>query len=405
MRIQYRYKDKLYDDIRNIVYNNKLDIDFEYIIQEYLPYQMFVSCRTFFKKVTIEFTPPFNQWSTKDLEISFSDTIKNYLDRRGFEGKDFIAAVSGGVDSSLMALELKPKHIYSGYYKESNCDETPYSKEVAKVIGAEHHTYELIEDDFLDNMREFMEVICSPIAGYGGVMEYVTLKKALKDNPGTKYVLFGNGGDEIFFGYPFNYFVKEIYDYGNIEPKYMSNFAPQKKYIIDKSLNTLLLYSLNRSSQKEMYDSYSTYELISKLNSIPSAKSKILYININIILPSLLHVNNQMCKACGVTSLNPLTNEDLINCAKSLNTPITDIPKEYLRKVRNDMPESIVNNYIKRGFPMPLHEWNKTKGIVEELYNDFFNRCEDIEKIPFTGLNRYAWGVLQTQLFLEKFYD
>jgi len=405
MKIQYSYKDRLYDDIRDIVYNNKLEIDFEYITQEYIPYQVFITGRTFFKDVTINIDTPYVSTDNSTVELpDFTKSIEEYLYSRGFDGKDFIAAVSGGIDSSLMALETKANTIYSGYYNDPEYSEIPFSKEVAKVLHSKHYTYELTEDDFLDNLEEFMRVVCSPIAGYGGVMEYVTLKKALEDNKNTKFVLFGNGGDEIFFGYPFNYTVKDIYEYGTMEPKYMSNFAPQKRYIVDKALNILLVSSLNRSTQKEMYNSYSTFELISNLNMIKSMKSKVLHININIILPSLLHLNNQICKACGVTSLNPLSNKIFIEHADKLNDPISDIPKEYLRNARKDMPESIVNNYIKRGFPMPLNDWDNAKGYVGEMYNSFFKRIGDnIEKIPYVGLNRYAWGISQSELFLREF--
>jgi len=405
MKVGYKYADKVFEDIRDIVYNNKLDIDFEYIFEEYLPYQVFITGRTFFKDVTINTSTSYYPFSDGSELPNFSKSIKEYLNSREFDGKDFIAAVSGGVDSSLMALETKADIIYSGYYNDPEYSEIPFSKEVAKVLNSKHYTYELTEDDFLNNLEEFMEVVCSPIAGYGGVMEYITLKKSLEDNKNTKFVLFGNGGDEIFFGYPFNYFIKDIYEYGNIKPKYMSNFAPQKRYIIDKALNILLVSSLNRSTQKEMYNSYSTFNLISNLSNIGDMKSKILHVNINIILPSLLHVNNQMCKACNVTGLNPLTNKEFIKYADKLNDPISDIPKEYLRNIRNDLPKPIVNNYIKRGFPMPLNDWDNAKGYVGEIYNSFFKRMDDMEKIPYTGLNRYAWGILQTELVLRKFFD
>ena len=187
MRVIYKYNGEQFNDIRDAVHNNKLDIDFEYIFEEYLPFQAFVSGRTIFKGLTIEPSvkyDPFKYigYSSFNSDV-FSDGVMDYLDRYGFDSsKKFTGAVSGGVDSSAVALELEPKVIYSGYYKaEDYFDETPYSKAVAETIGAEHRTYELTEADFLENVEDCIDIICTPIAGLGTVMEYAALKNAIED--------------------------------------------------------------------------------------------------------------------------------------------------------------------------------------------------------------------------------
>ena len=409
MKINYKYKDKEFDDIRNIVYNSKLEINYDYIFEEYLPFQAFISKRTFFKDVTInpsiEFDPfeyvKFEEFN-KDL---FSKYIQEYLTRYEFDySKEFANAVSGGIDSSIIALETKPKIIYSGFFKEKEFNEIPYSTEIAKKIKANHYKYELNELDFLRNMEECIEILCSPIGGLGSVAEYTTLKKILKDVPSIKQVIFGNGGDEIFMGYFFNYYIKEFYNKSCIKPKYMPNFLPFKKELSNKIIDFMIVASLNRGYPSALYSSFVKNTFISKINKIESIIDKLLFININITLPTLLHINNQICKSTKIKGFNPLANKDLIRISKYINTPISKIPKESLRTLYEDMPKKIKNNYIKRGFPIPTHKWDTFNNVVKNAYNSFFKRKEvTIEKMSYNGINRYTWGIFQAELCLRRF--
>ena len=83
MKIEYRYKDEVFEDIRDIVYNNRLWIDFKYIMEEYLPFQTFITGRTFFKDVTINSSIKFDpteyvKYKRFDSEL-FSKSVEDYL--------------------------------------------------------------------------------------------------------------------------------------------------------------------------------------------------------------------------------------------------------------------------------------------------------------------------------------
>jgi asparagine synthetase B (glutamine-hydrolysing) len=410
MKIIYKYKDEVFDDIRDVVHNNKLDIDFEYIFEEYLPFQAFVSGRTFFKGLTIEPSVKFDPFKyvgfTNFDRDKFSKGVSAYLNKYGFDSsKKFTGAVSGGVDSSAVALEMRPDVIYSGYYSaEDFFDETPYSKAVAETIGAEHRTYELSEADFLENVDVCMDIICTPIAGLGTVMEYTTLKKAILDMPGTDQVFFGNGGDEIFMGYFFNYYVKEFYEKSYERPEYMPNFLPSKKAIAEKMVDMMIVASLNRGPLSVLYSPFVINEFIPMLDKINSVVDKLLFVNINITLPTLLHLNNQFCRANNVRGFNPLANEKFIEISKHINSPMSELPKQALRDVCENMPDMIRNNNLKRGFPIPTEKWHNLNDIMRNAYDEFFSRPEVvIGKKPYDGINRYTWGIFQSELCLRRF--
>ena len=315
-----------------------------------------------------------------------------------------MAAVSGGIDSSIVALETKPKVIYSGFFNGDEFDETPYSSTIAKEINATHYTYNLTEIDFLKNLEECIEIFCSPIGGLGGVSEYITLKKMLKDIPNAKQVLFGNGGDEIFLGYFFNLYIKEFYDKSKEIPIYMPNFLASKKRISENIIDFMIISSLNRGTSATLYSSFVKNIFIPQINTIDSIIDKLLFININITLPTLLHVNNQICKSVGVRGFNPLANDDLIKISRYINTFISDLPKESLRNLYDNLPEKIRNNRIKKGFPIPVETWHVLNSMMKNAYNSFFKRKKiTIEKIPYNGINRYTWGVFQAELCLRRF--
>ena len=77
MRIKYKYKDRLFEDIRDVVYNNKLNINFEYLFEEYLPFQAFITGRTFFEGLTIEPSVKFDPFEYVEFQNLDKETFIN----------------------------------------------------------------------------------------------------------------------------------------------------------------------------------------------------------------------------------------------------------------------------------------------------------------------------------------
>lgn len=406
MRLQYVYQDAFFDDLRDVVNNNKLEINYGHLFEEYLPFQVFITGETAFKGVRVS---PSVKFEAGNMGRSFSadlldEAIADYLTGTNYHlCSHTVAAVSGGVDSSVVALHCRPDKIYSGYYPVDGYSEIEYSKLVAQELDVEHLQIKLDEEDFLEGLEDYMDVVCTPVAGMGGVMELVTLQKALKNDSKIDSVLFGNGGDEIFLGYFFNHFVKELYASGRTPPEYMPNFLPMKANIINQMLDTMIVASINRLGSAQL-QSKMAYGLLKELGTIRNVFDKLLYININMTLPSLLHVNQQICNVAGVNGFNPLTSPLLIENASRINMPADSLPKHKLREVKPNLPEKIKNNTEKRGFPIPLSKWEYVDKYFEELWEAFKYRDWYIN-IPeeYPGLNRLSWGIANIELFLRRY--
>jgi len=419
MQIQYRYQDKLFDDIRDIVHNNKLKIDYDTLFTEYLPFQIFISGKTLFKGLTIEPTVRYDYTAQKPawpssiperlmtFDILFSKSIQTYLLDHGYYNHTKTAAtVSGGIDSSVVALEVKPRHCYSGYYEgNGDCNETDRAKEVvSRICDSVYTPIRLTEADFfLTNLEEYMDTVCSPVGGIGGVMELACLKKA-KAEYDMDGVLFGNGGDELFMGYYWNHFIREFYE--NTDDanslRYMRNFWPTKNRLVGKAIDYLIELSLNRWNGN--YAMLGTH-LFGELHTIRNPLNKLLHVNINYTLPSLLHINNQICKSVKVKGYNPLANKDLIRMAYWFNDIRGARPKNLLRTVREDLPDSIKCSEKKLGFQIPLETWDDLNEFMHAHHHAFFKRKNVrlmVDKYAYNGITRQSWGVLMAELFLRR---
>lgn len=359
MRIRYNYKDELFDDVRDIVENNYMTPYFPWFSEVYLPYQVFTNNKTPFLGVTIEQEYRFDPRTQIDSrELTPEDLLQESFDEYddSHEGAAcHLCACSGGTDSSIVALEYSAAVIYSGLYPEKGFDETTYSAEIAKDLGCFHLTFEVTEDEYIDTIDEYLRAICIPIAGLGGVSEYIVLKKALEQYPEVKTVYFGNGGDEIFLGYFYNHMIRELVKLSCNPMEYMPNFLSSKESFIMDNTEAFIDILIRRSNKDK--------PLIPKIPG-DTWIEKMLYVNINFTLPSLLHINNQICRACGVEGRNPISNKTLIDHAVFLNTPLDAEPKKRFKEMCPSLPNRIKERKDKMGFPIPLHKWEKLKAII-----------------------------------------
>ena len=116
-------------------------------------------------------------------------------------------ALSGGLDSSTVAAfaarhcpgELHAFSIgYEGRPKE--CDERAEARELADHLGLHFHEAEVSTAEVVEFFSELQFWRDDPIADYAGHSYYALMKLAREH--GVPVVLQGQGGDELFWGYP-----------------------------------------------------------------------------------------------------------------------------------------------------------------------------------------------------------
>ena len=114
--------------------------------------------------------------------------------------------LSGGIDSSAIAALAKESGrevhvITAGYKGNHDVDERDVAKRFAKEKGLIYHEVELDAADFQNNFSEYSKFIDEPVCDVASMAQWALYKKARE--MGFTVLLGGLGGDELFYGYPY----------------------------------------------------------------------------------------------------------------------------------------------------------------------------------------------------------
>jgi asparagine synthase (glutamine-hydrolysing) len=141
------------------------------------------------------------------LKAPDSDELESLLDRA--VKRQMISDVpigvflSGGIDSSLIVAFMarhssKPVRTFSVGFRAGKVDESPIAETVARQYGTEHVVIqgdEVGPEDVLELLGRLDEPFCDP-----AVLPTYALSQLTKRH--VKVALSGDGGDEVFGGYP-----------------------------------------------------------------------------------------------------------------------------------------------------------------------------------------------------------
>ena len=113
--------------------------------------------------------------------------------------------LSGGIDSStLLALMARLSNqpvlaFTAGFDAPGAADRREHAATVARALGARHETIEISEQMVWRHLPEIVGCMDDPVADHAIIPTWFLAQRARQD---VKMVLSGEGGDEIFAGYP-----------------------------------------------------------------------------------------------------------------------------------------------------------------------------------------------------------
>jgi asparagine synthase (glutamine-hydrolysing) len=149
--------------------------------------------------------PDMHEWSEDRIAGLLRDRIRDAVEARLAADVPLGVFLSGGIDSSIVAAamaELMPaKEVktFSITFEDPTFDEGPYARRVAEHLGTDHHEQRLSPQAMIDVLPQIAEYMSEPIGDASIIPTYLLSAFARQT---VKVALGGDGGDELFLGYP-----------------------------------------------------------------------------------------------------------------------------------------------------------------------------------------------------------
>jgi asparagine synthase (glutamine-hydrolysing) len=360
------------------------------------------------------------------------------------------AFLSGGLDSSavvaLMAKQQEtPVKTFSiGFSNSAGYDETPYSREVAKLFGTEHHEL-IVQSDAAELMYELAWYLDEPFGDSSAIPTYLVSQQAAKH---VKVILSGDGGDEVFAGYDKYLVEAKERERPSIPRPFLNMIGSISSLLPEGVKGRNFLRHLARQGPDRYLDSISLYSQDQKTSLFnPQFAEQVLASDpwresARILSSSgdnhwLSALQYQDIKT--YLPLDILTKVDCMSMANSLEVrvPLLDhkllefvstIPADMrLRKgqtkyalkeaMRGVLPTSIIDRR-KQGFAVPLGQWFR-KDLNEFIHDlllserclkrGFFN-ADYIRKLMSLHakgrpLEHHLWVLISFELWCRRFMD
>lgn len=318
--------------------------------------------------------------------------------------------LSGGVDSALVAsitAHLNPniKTLTVGF-EDSQLDESGYAKSYASELGIENENF-IISNKLADDLiTKHNDNLTEPLADFSSLPMYFASSIA---SANFKVMLSGDGGDELFWGYPrYKYFSKARFLYkipsesfrkkiANLfyESEAVNNFKLSSSTVGEANLKSSQLIS-HAQFQSLIKGDGVTQDSIKNLFDFDStSKLEILkYVQKNDFYGFLQKVLIKVDRASMANSLEvrvPFLDKRILDIVEKIN------PKLGLKG--NDLKfisKQILNKYInpsiiqtgKMGFTPPLGDWilKLLKSEIDDILDS--EKCKTLPiDIDFVRLN------------------
>jgi asparagine synthase (glutamine-hydrolysing) len=325
--------------------------------------------------------------------------------------------LSGGIDSTaVLALARQTQTgklaTYSIAFEEADYNEGDIARKVAQTFDTEHTEFKITASLARELFPQFLKAIDQPsIDGFN-----TFCVSQLARQHGTKVVLSGLGGDELFGGYQSFQKVPQMVRLGKQLQKVRplakgigigleSWGSPRFKRLGDWLQQQPTSVSAYRSlrgifSHKEacgILQQYLPNEVLpmrgdgNLLPSLPSIEDEVSWLEINCYMRNqLLRDNDVMSMSCGLELRVPLVDRVLIEAIAPIPSHIRLTPgKQLLIQAVNELPSWVINR-PKQPFAFPFDRW------MTESWQDIFPDFDGDLKISLKPwYRRWSLGILQ----------
>ena len=355
--------------------------------------------------------------------------------------------LSGGTDSSAVVafmaeLGARPLRTYTVGFDESEHSELPYARDVANRFETEHHELIVTPQHMNDELPRLVAFRDEPIAEPTDVALYLISKLAAQS---VKVVLAGEGGDELFAGYP-KYAAERLAGVFSMLPsaatRAISRWLPYGQHRVRTALEALSIRdeaerniawfaSFSREERENLFasdflaqvdTSHPARVIESYLEKVRdrSPLKRMLYADLKVWLPdNLLLRGDQMTMAASIEERGPFLDHRLVEMAARIPTRM--LTRGFKTKVllKDALRPYVPKNALFRrkvGFRVPVGEWFKKplRSLVGDLLlssqaktRGYFNarNMENFIREHFDGVRdrqKQLWALVNFELWCRN---
>jgi asparagine synthase (glutamine-hydrolysing) len=366
--------------------------------------------------------------------------------------------LSGGVDSSTIAglavrNSSEPVKTFSISFAEASFDESSYARGVAKFLGTDHHEERLSANLAANLVSEIGSWMDEPFSDPSLVPTYLLSRFTRKH---VTVALGGDGGDELFAGYPMyrGHYWADIYAR---TPKILRSalIEPVVRLLPKKTKNLSFDYKAVRFVTGVKYDTVARHHVWFG-SFTPEEQSELLTKDVlDSTDADIYRQARQMVAACDAADLveqmqnvdtrlylaeDILTKVDRASMAVSLEVraPFLDprvaefvasLPSNYklrgsktkyiLKRAVADLVPPFVIRRSKKGFGVPVAEWlkGKLRPLARDLLSpervrragvfnaNYITRLQDEHERGAANHRKLLWTLLMFELWHESFIE
>jgi asparagine synthase (glutamine-hydrolysing) len=331
--------------------------------------------------------------------------------------------LSGGVDSSMVAAFANKINdqieCFSIGFDDKSFDESSYANSVARALNLRHQLRIFSMKEMLEEINNLPRVLDEPLAD-ASVVATSLLAKMTSEK--VKVVLSGDGGDELFAGYP-TYQAHRLVTYYDSLPEGLKDairvvashlpvshsnlstdfkikqflrgtgVSPEIRFFIwmggfiEREKKELLADDLKAElSHQNVYGDILRYIYQSGLTK---DLERILYLSMKLYLQDDILVKvDRASMAHSVEVRCPLLDQEFVEfaCGLPMRYKLNGLRTKYLLKKAAEglLPDAIINRR-KKGFGVPISEW------LSSNLKDFMLRYLSEENIKRQGFFNYAY--------------
>ena len=360
--------------------------------------------------------------------------------------------LSGGIDSSANAVlfsegEERPIKTFTIGYEgdyQSYRNETPFARQIATRVGAEHHELLLTQRDLIDFLPRMVHLQDEPIADPVCVPVYYVSRLAREN--GVIVCQVGEGADELFWGYPSWKMALQLQHYDRLPvPNPLKRLGLASLRLLGKE-QTFYYEWLRRGcldqpifwGGAEAFTEAQKQRLLSprlrkKLGGLTSwevlkpirqrfednawEKSTLnwmSYLDLRLRLPELLLMRvDKMGMGVGLEGRVPFLDHKFVELAmsipESVKTRHGTLKYIFKKAVRGLIPDELIDR-PKQGFGVPVYEWflDQLGQKAREEINDFCDQTDLFDRFEVTSVldhirGSQMWYLLNIALWWKEF--